>query len=265
MAIIFQSYFDNPVPPFGWTSLGTANDPNNTVTVSGGKLVCTYSTLAVTNSHAAIVQACGTVPNHDHLFARAYCTIDRGPPSTGSYKRHNIFGFHNLNGPATSIVYFGIGNDSGILRWEIYYRNAGAFSYIWGGVVNLNTEYCMDVEILQNTTGLANGAARLWINGTLMLEVTALTNDDRAINYTSFGFSNSEMNPAGDQHFTGDAYILADQYIGPESGLPKLTVNSNPELNIPVYVDGTFVGNTPITVAVQSGTHTVRVDSEVTK
>lgn len=62
-----------------------------------------------------------------------------------------------------------------------------------------------------------------------------------------------------------DDCTIADAYIGPPSVLPKLTVVSNPELTVPVYVDDAFIGNTPITMQVVAGTHTVRVEQEVTR
>lgn len=58
---------------------------------------------------------------------------------------------------------------------------------------------------------------------------------------------------------------IADAYIGTGPTLPKLTVNSNPELNVPVYIDDQFIGNTPIVAELPSGTHTVRVEEEVTR
>lgn len=64
-----------------------------------------------------------------------------------------------------------------------------------------------------------------------------------------------------------DDVVIADAYIGPivTPSLPKITVNSSPELNVPVYVDDQFIGSTPIIVELNAGTHTVRVETEVTR
>lgn len=53
---------------------------------------------------------------------------------------------------------------------------------------------------------------------------------------------------------------IADAYIGPV--MPRLTINSSPELNVSVYIDTQFVGNTPVIVEAE-GSHSVRVDAEV--
>jgi len=47
--------------------------------------------------------------------------------------------------------------------------------------------------------------------------------------------------------------------IPPPPTLYRLTVRSDPEINIPVEIDGESVGNTPLTVEVSSGTYTVTV------
>jgi len=49
------------------------------------------------------------------------------------------------------------------------------------------------------------------------------------------------------------------------SASAKLSVNSNPELNVPVYIDGAYIGNTPLLVELESGLHTVGVSPEVTR
>jgi hypothetical protein len=44
----------------------------------------------------------------------------------------------------------------------------------------------------------------------------------------------------------------------------NITINSSPITGIPVTMDGATIGNTPITVTVEEGSHTFAVPSEVT-
>lgn len=74
------------------------------------------------------------------------------------------------------------------------------------------------------------------------------------------------LTPAKTHTILIDDVVVADAGpIGPVTA-PNVTlvVNSNPELNVHVYVDGVLAGTTPLTLQVPSGTHTVRVDSEIT-
>lgn len=180
-------------------------------------LCSTYLSTAIANSHACIYKGCA---GHNHLFARAMnCIIDRGPPSTGWYRRHLIFGFYEYP-IGSSICGFGIYNDGGVLKWLILYRHAGAFASLIGGIVALNTPYAIECEIKRSDVGMTNGEARLWVNGKPVLEITGLDNSDRTINIATFGFCNSETNLNGDQHFWGDCYVLSDHYIGSEEVTP---------------------------------------------
>lgn len=225
LPIIFQSDFEDPISPFGWDGVSTGAGRGGIVAVNNDRpyhglsnLFCTYPATATPNSHACVYKACGIVPYHDHFFARAMnCMIDRGPPPivTHAYPHHMIFGFYELPSPGSLVCSFGIWNDAGTLKWMIYYRHAGAFYQTLGGPVALNTPYTLECEILQSTEGNADGAARLWVNGQLALEAIGLDNDDRDINYATFGFSNTGNNLDGDQHFWGDCYALSTEYIGP--------------------------------------------------
>jgi len=246
LPIIFQNSFEDAIPPFGWDGVSTGAGRGGTVALSQdlphhgiNNLYCTYPATATANSHACVYKSCGIVPYHDHFFARAMnCMIDRGPPPvvTHPYAHHFIFGFYELPSPGSLICGFGIWNDAGTLRWLIYYRHAGAFYQALGAVVVPNTPYCIECEILQSTEGNLDGAARLWVNGVLTLEIIGLDNDDRDINYATFGFSNTGNNPDGDQHFWGDCYTLATEYIGPEA--PECTVDADCPPDKPFCVGG---------------------------
>jgi hypothetical protein len=125
------------------------------------------------------------------------------------------------------------------------------------------------IEIHHNR---ATGLYEVWIDGRLEITRTVTPGDlpqvtalQVGINKT--GATGTTYDPTGQYTIEvyADEVIIADSYIGPDVEVPKLTVQSSPELGVPVYVDDQFVGNTPISVLLSKGTHTVRVDEEVTR
>lgn len=269
MTILFVSGFEDPVSPFGWSGVSltgagyTAESSTNFPHHGSRNLYCTKLAGATDGTFACVYKT--RIGNyHDHLFARAMnIMIDQLPPS-GLQVRP--IGFWQ-NRSANLICAYGFHNYTGTLRFAIHYRHAAAFVDALGPVAQLNTPYSLEAEILQSTEGNADGAARLWVNGVLAVEVAGLDNDDRPINNVLFGQGHGTGNATYDLHMWGDCFVLADEPIGVESEvLPKLTVRSDPELNVPVYVDNIFMGNTPIVIEFQTpGTYTIRVDSEVTR
>jgi len=268
LPVVYSNNFENTVSPFGWTGI---NQTAGIVTVSSDhpytgsyNAYVTLNAGAVAGSYAGFYQSYAGTPNRAHIFIRAMnVMVDQLPANeNGRLPVHGCW----VQPSAEMIGNCGFTKVGGVLKWFNYYRHNGTFVFQTGGTPQLNTLYCVELEVRQNSaSGVADGAQRLWVNGTLVLEVTGLINDDRIVNYLVFGLMNAEGNATNPIHFWGDSYVVADGYIGPESGNPWVTVNSSPELNVPVYVDGQFIGNTPIAVSIPSGTHTVRVESEVTR
>jgi hypothetical protein len=143
--------------------------------------------------------------------------IDQLPPAASG--REPVFWFNDAVG-VNSVCQYGFMNNAGTLQFLIRYRHAGAFYNALGSVASLNTPYCLEAEILQSTTGLSDGLARLFVNGRLDIEVLNIDNDDKAINYVTFGLVAVDPNAVNDMHMWGDCFVLADAYIGVE---PELT------------------------------------------
>jgi len=280
LAVLFRSDFDsNTVSPFGWTGVNLSG--TNLVEVTSEHpfngtygLKCTLAIAAPAGSFAGVYQQFIGSPNRDHIFMRAMNVIvDQMPTTEG--QRLAIHGAW-AERSATAIGLCGLAKIGGVLKWYSHYRHNGAFIAQNGGTPQLNTPYCVEMEIKQNSApGVADGAQRVYVNGVVTLEITGIINDDRVINYVAFGLNNSEGNATSPVHMWGDAFVLADAYIGPAAGLqPNLTVKSDRivdgvpttvDQNVPVYIDGVLVGNTPLTVPLSTGTHTVSTEGEISR
>ena len=161
-------------------------------------------------------------------------------------------------------------------RWSIAYRHQQNADGSW---VSTNFQGSSDIDPTPRPICVelrkSPNTYELWIDGNLEISRTvtstvALPNvvHARIGVYKRGGGTAPDIPPGA---YTAEVYmdevVVADSYIGPISGpvLPKLTINSSPELNVPVYIDNNFVGNTPLIAEVSSGTHTVRVEQEVTR
>lgn len=146
----------------------------------------------------------------------------------------------------------GIQNVNGVLKWYIL-KATKDFAAI-GPVVG--QWYCM--ELYQH--GIVGGTLDLYIDGVLVLsQAITAAGSWSGVNFGAAANTNYAVS------LDIDDCAIADAYIGPGTILPKLTVNSSPELNVPVYVDDQFIGNTPLIVELPSGTHAVRVEQEITR
>ena len=222
--VIWRNQFENTVSPYGWDGTGTtggATAVNSNRPHHGNYgLYATINAGALLGQHASVLKACGTVAYHDHLFARAMnVMLDVLPyvtPPAGT-----MIDFYQVLGPATAIAMFGLGNNAGALKWFSYYRNLAAFSTAWGPTAVLNTPYCVEAEVLQSSTGNADGAIRLWVDGCLVIEQTGLDNDERDINYVGLGLISTDQGVAA-QHMWGDCFVLSAARIRCENALRSL-------------------------------------------
>jgi hypothetical protein len=197
-------------------------------------------------------------------YFRGYVYFENFALNDGVAKR--IMGADNFNRQATG-VFLGLINDGGVYKWCVAVRGDNNWTYI-----NLETPlpetgkwYCVELYVKISAT---EGKASLWIDGNLVVEATGLNNLDRGnAYYFDVGFDFWDAGTTFDNMTVyWDCTAIGDTYIGPEAPvLPKLTVQASPEINVPVYVDEVFVGNTPVTVTLESGTHTVRVEREVVR
>lgn len=125
--------------------------------------------------------------------------------------------------------------------------------------------FFIELHSVVDLAGVA-GSAAIYLDGVKLFETTGTLNNSGAGIIDDVYFGGVLYDGVGAITFYLDDCAIDTAYIGSEGGaLPKVTVLSDPELNVPVYIDDQFVGNTPITVQLATGTHTVRVEGEVTR
>lgn len=107
---------------------------------------------------------------------------------------------------------FGVINSAGTLKWLIRYHSAGAFVNLIGDAVSLNTFYCVEAAEYRGSGG-ADGWSRLWIDGVLHLEKTAVT-DQRSLDFANLGFVFSDANAGAVSSMWCDDAIISGRYIG---------------------------------------------------
>ena len=152
---------------------------------------------------------------YQHLFVRAMnVRFDVLPEDSGDY--HGIISFwQGVN--ISALASFGPMNVAGTISWGIYRRTLGAFATVVGTKTPVvNTNYCLEAEIIRSTAGNADGAVRLYVDGVLEIEATGLDNDDRTLNYVIFGLYGADAPDLTDINVYGDCVVISDAYIGPE-------------------------------------------------
>lgn len=107
-----------------------------------------------------------------------------------------------------------------------------------------------------------NGAIALWVDKVQYVNLTGRNTVGVGISPTT--------SPAGERHAGTDMFVPYRQWLDDLEvfdGLPagvyyNLTLNATP-INVPMTVDGVVQGNTPLTLSVPSGNHTLQVPAEV--
>ena len=280
MAILFQETFASgnlnnwqhqtlTGTPVG--SMGVVNFPFIGVSANSFRSIASPTT-NLTDTRAEI----GKDVNASELYVRTYVYIAQGITAMAALDR---WYFIELLAPDGSILAVaGIRKTSATAapRWSIAYRHQQNADGSW---TSTNFQGSSDIDPTPRPICVelrkSPNTYELWIDGNLEISRTvtptvALPNVVHArIGVYKRGGGTAPDTPPG--AYTAEVYmdevVAADSYIGPISGpvLPKLTINSSPELNVPVYIDNNFVGNTPLIAEVSSGTHTVRVEQEVTR
>lgn len=215
------------------------------------------------------------------VYIRAYAYITSGPTLMTSNDRFYLIATQCTDNQGPLI---GLRREaSAPLAWVMWYRrgttpNFGIHTY--SAAVDpanmMNRWLCLELHYNKNT-----GVQELYVDGMLTIHVdptvdplivpTQLTLVTQAMfGINKSGASGSAYDPTGQYDIDAimDDVVIGQEYVGPTTlppTNPTLTVNSSPEINTPVYVDGVFVGTTPVSVQIASGTHIVHVESEVTR
>jgi hypothetical protein len=201
------------------------------------------------------------------LYARAYVQFASGLPLNPSASPTD---------PLTRVAviwFYGGNNTTGIGGAKIEKRAGGDELIIScvtkaGTVMNgrsgiypvMGRYYCVEVML---KIGVGNGEMRLWIDGQEVASIVGIDNSQYDIDAVRFGTLHTWLDHEVPVY--EDQCVVGDSYIGQDVELPQLTVRASPELGVPVYVDEQFVGNTPVAVLLSKGTHTVRVEEEVSR
>jgi len=219
LTVIFSNGFENPVSPFGWS--GTTINATCTATAEltfphhGSYGLQAYIPQALATSKLATVYYGSLAGAYSHLFVRAMnVRFDVLPEDTDDF--HGIIGFwENSNG--NNLAQAGCIKTAAGQFWGIRRRTGGAFANVVGANTPVvNTNYCLEAEIIRSSAENADGAVRLFVNGILEVESTGLDNDDRALNYVLFGVYGGGSPDLSDLNVYGDCVVISDVYIGPE-------------------------------------------------
>lgn len=112
----------------------------------------------------------------------------------------------------TALCYWGVRNDGGTLKWGIYKRTGGAFSWTYqssGDAPAANTNYTVKVY-LKRADG--TGVATLWVDdmSSSIATVSSLDNDDRDLNYLAVGLIFSDAPDGSDMYVYFDDLRISD-------------------------------------------------------
>lgn len=272
MTILYRSGFE-PGNLSEWTGTRVANGLTPAVATFPFKGV--YSARFLTNPILALAYSQVYInTDFGDIYVRAYIYVKQG---ITSLLRHDRFYLLRLMGPDNNTtMLIGIRREADQAPgWCLWYRKTttpydGTHTYGTTIVTAADQGRWICIEIHHNA---ATGLYEVWIDGRLEITMTVTPGDLPQVTALQAGIykggtAGQPWDPTGQYTIEvyGDDVIIADSYIGPEVPvLPKLTVQSSPELNVPVYVNDQFIGNTPIIMELPSGTHTVRVEEEVTR
>lgn len=97
----------------------------------------------------------------------------------------NILMFTESAG-ASAIVYAGLYNDGGTVKWYLRNRDSSSFSNTFsaGASPVADTWYQIRLGVV---TAAGTGTAELWVDSSLHVDLSGLTNNDRALDYVSVG------------------------------------------------------------------------------
>jgi hypothetical protein len=247
MTIIFRDGFENGTLAAFTGVVGTVSVVTDTPFEGA---YCARCTTPGAGSDAAPERSYvyrGFSPSLSKVFAQAKVRF-RAAPNTAD-RRVTLISMVT-SGNASVVGSCGVQFTGGALRWYLS-KATKIFSTV---TVNLNQWYI--VELMQDQVG--EGLV-LYVDGVEVLRLAEVSTEK--LGTVRFGATSSTTNYPITLDI--DDCIIADAYIG-AAPKPRVTVRSDPELNVPVYVGNVFMGNTPLVIELPGpGTYTVKVDAEV--
>lgn len=217
--VLFRNQFENTVSPFGWSgtevSLTCAVTADTVSPHHGIYNLKAYIPAALATGRFACVYYGSLAGAYSQLFVRAMnVRFDVLPEDNTDV--HSIIGFWESSN-ANNLANFGVINNAGTVYWGIRRRSLAAFTNIFGANTPVvNTNYCLEAEIIRSSAGNADGAVRLYVNGILEVESTGLDNDDRALNYVDVGVYGAGSPDLSNLNVRLDCVAISKMRIGCE-------------------------------------------------
>jgi hypothetical protein len=248
MAVIFREDFET-----GTTSMTiTTNQPGNTVEVTNvnpinGAYSARCHAINVADWSGAFLSK--TISPISKAYAEVLLRLESFTPSRGDSRVEHLLSFGS-NMFICSVV---LTSDRHLcLR---YLHTGSVLIVISTKVLDLNVVYKIGLEASVGT----NASITVTVDGVAVPELTIT------------GIDNSAASPisrvgTGVESWAAEVTAAVDDFVIAESMVVthKLTVDSTPIKGVPVTVDATSVGYTPLTITVEEGTHQISVPSEVT-
>lgn len=215
--VIFHNDFENSVSPFGWSSVQydkTSAPTTDTLRPHHGARNFLVSNPAGAEAAAACygMASYGSMAGaYSRLFGRVMNVIVDNIPEANADR----FGFmaYNQSDIGLSLCSCGMINNGGAIQWFLRPRSGGAFANYIAGSLAANELHCVEMELFRNAGA---GEARLFVDGVTLIEVTALNNTDRALNYFSVGHCFSDQRADVAVAYRCDCATLSTRRIGCE-------------------------------------------------
>ena len=145
-------------------------------------------------------------------YVRAYLDFE-DPPNTNNEDQWGLSFLDDAAGNA--LAYAGVRNDAGTLKWAIWYRDSGSFTYTVGGNFPADGYHCLELGILRNTSSA--GWVELWVDGSSEIQETGVDHS-RNLDFARVGFGYSDARTDRSSDLYADEAVVSTAYIGPIAG-----------------------------------------------
>jgi hypothetical protein len=184
------------------------------------------------NSYSGISNDLGSTKTT--LYFRAYIEVTALPQSGYSITTIQTQDSTGNNNPTALEIY----NNAGSYNWRLKYGTNASWtnsSDASPSTITINTPYCVEIYFI---AGSGSGEVGVYVNGTRVIQVTSLSNDNSAKLpqlLVAVAYAGNEASLAYSLYF--DKTAAANAYIGPFVSQHTLTVNSTPITGIPFTIE----------------------------
>lgn len=155
-------------------------------------------------------QARKTIAGMSQLYARAYVKVVTNGIADSGDKLY----FITFRAGSDNVLSAGWRQSGSVLRWHLLIRDGTGYSGAYSdSAPSPDQWYCIEAYWLKDG---ANGKGTLWVNEAQVINVLGKdTNNYGDVKQVRFG--NSEAYNVASTEVFGDNFVVADEYIGPES------------------------------------------------